>query len=85
MSVKLKYVGDRDEVTIAATFETVKRRETFEVPRDIADELVKSGEFKRVETHRSGPKAKPSAKADDTPEPAAVSPDDAGAEPEESN
>lgn len=84
MSVKIKYVGDRDEVTIAATFETVQRRGVVEVPRDIADELVRSGDFKRVVEHKPTPKDK--AAADGEAEPAVdETPDDAGAEPEENS
>lgn len=90
MTVKIKYVGDRDEVTIAATFETVQRRGVVEVPRDIADELVRSGDFKRVVDHKPAPKAKATTKAkdqaDETPEPADdEATDDTGAEPEENS
>lgn len=49
MPVKIKYVGPYDEVELAAApGVTVKRRGVVEVHRDIADELVRSGEFKRV-------------------------------------
>lgn len=46
--VKIKYVGDRDEVVIAATGDVVKRLGVVEVPRDVADANVASGEFERV-------------------------------------
>jgi hypothetical protein len=59
MPVKVKYVGGSDEVEIAALPGTlVKRNAQVEVPRHIADRLVRGGDFKRVV-------AKGTAKADD--------------------
>lgn len=49
MPVKIKYVGGSDEVEIAALPGVlVKRNAQVEVPREIADRLVRGGDFKRV-------------------------------------
>ncbi len=53
VTVKIKYVGDRDEVVIAATGDVVKRLGVVEVPKDIADANVASGEFERVPKEKS--------------------------------
>lgn len=59
MPVKVKYVGGSDEVEIAALpGVTVKRNAQVEVPRNVADRLVRGGDFKRVV-------AKGARKADD--------------------
>jgi hypothetical protein len=59
MPVKVKYVGGSDEVEIAALPGTrVKRNAQVEVPRHIADRLVRGGDYKRVV-------AKGTRKADD--------------------